>query len=124
MKGIATGCLITLWVLAGVVLCPLAGCNDKKFVTKTIPVRPGLSLIWYHYSLITSNGPDYVEFSDSTTGSEEVIFEAQEICQIQVESDSVNILMQGNSIIAQARHNSYGYKIVVDTSCRGVDLYK
>lgn len=116
MKGIATACLIAL--------CMLAGCKDKKLVVKTIPVRTGLNLIWYHYSLITSNGPDYVEFKDSITGGEEVIFEAQEICQIQVQSDSLNILMEGSSILAEAQQNSYHYKIIVDTTCRGVYLYQ
>ena len=105
-------------------LCLIASCVDKKLIVKTIPVRPGLSLVWYRYSLITSMGPDYVEFEDSVAGKEELIFEAQLICQIQARSDSIEIFMQGNSIIEQAQKNAYHYKIAVDTTCRSPYLYK
>jgi len=110
----------------GIVLsvCAASACTNKKFVVKTIPVKPGLDLVWFHHSEITSNGPDYVEFNDTKDGREEVIFKAQLICQIQVNSDSIFILMQGNSILDQARDNTYHYKVIVDTTCKGPYLYK
>ncbi len=81
-------------------------------------------MVWFHYSLITSNGPDYVELNEVESLREVVIFKAQGICWIEVKSDSILILMQGNSILDQVRENAYNLKIFVDTTCRGVYLYK
>lgn len=107
-----------------VVLGLFGACTNRKFVVKTIPIRPGVDLVWFRYSEITSNGPDFVEFNDTEAGHEGVVFKAQLICQIQVRSDSIFILMQGSSILEQAHDNAYHYKIIVDTTCKGVYLYK
>jgi hypothetical protein len=91
---------------------------------KSLPVRSGLKLNWYHYSYITNFSPDYVEIADSQNGREEVIFEASAICQIQVRSDSILILMEGNTILQRVDNNEYHFKIILDTTCRSPYLYK
>jgi hypothetical protein len=91
---------------------------------KSLAVRPGLKLNWYHYSYITNFSPDYVEIADLVKDREELIFEASAICQIQVRSDSILILMTGNRILRQVDNNDHHFKIIVDTTCRGPDLYK
>jgi hypothetical protein len=106
-----------------VLSCCIA-CENKKFVDKIITLKPGLDLVWFHYSLITSNGPDIVEFNDKKADREQVIFKAHGICQIKIKSDSILILMQGHSIIDQARENDYNFKIIIDTTCRSPYLYK
>jgi len=99
-------------------------CHRKKFMIRSLPLRQGLSLNWYHYSDITNFSPDYVEIADRKENRTEVIFEASSICQIQVRSDSILILMVGNTILQRADDNDYHFKIIVDTTCRGAYLYK
>ena len=115
-------------VYSGLLCSMLSGvnCADKKLMIKSLPVRPGLKLNWYHYSYITNFSRDYVEIADLEKDREEVIFEASTsaICQIQVRSDSILILMFGNNILKRVDNNDYHFKIIVDTTCRGSYLYK
>ena len=101
----------------------LSGCS-KKFVVKSVVVNQHLKVIWYNHSEITSNGPDFIEFNSISNGKEQLICEAQAVCDINFKSDTLTILMLGHSIIDLKSDNEYNIKIIIDTTCKSINVYK
>ena len=96
--------LIFLWVLFAWVMMftlfpsfrDLVDGYDKRIVVKEISVSEKTKVEWYHYSLITSLGPEIIEFKKGN--KRKLICKSEYVNDIYLRNDSLIIQFYNNDI--------------------------
>ena len=96
---------------------------NKRIILKKIPFNDSTIIEWFHYSLITSYSPGFIEFK-STDSSRELICESSYICDAYLGNNSLNILVEKNHFHEIKYENKYKIEIKIDTTCKGKYLYQ
>jgi hypothetical protein len=73
--------------LLSIVLILFACEEDKRFPIKIIETKKGY-YEWYYYSLITSDGPDYVDFVDENC-ERTVLYKGHDVIDVRLENSKV-----------------------------------